>query len=73
MAGCAAAVRGTIARPKPEARGLAEAPFEAADGPQLAEQTDLADGDRRRPDGPVAQRRREGEREREVEARLVAR
>ena len=63
-------VAGTIARRESEARGLAQPTLEAGDRAQLAEQPDLADGDRVRGDRPVAHRRGEGERDRQVEPRL---
>ena len=56
--------------PEPEPGGLAQPALEADDGPQLAEQADLADGDRPGRDRPVARRRGEGEGERQVERRL---
>ena len=59
-------------RPRePEPGGLAQPPLEAADRAQLAEQPDLADRDGAVDDRPVAQRRGQGERERQVEAGLV--
>ena len=58
---------------EPEPRRLAQPALEPGDGAQLAEQADLADRHRARPDRPVAQRRGEGERERQVEAGLVDR
>ena len=58
-------------RPRePEPRGLAEPPIEPADGSQLAEQPHLADRDGPRDHRPVAEGRREGQRERQVEAGL---
>ena len=62
--------RGHDRPPEPEPSGLAQAALEPGDGPQLAEQTDLADGDGPRRDRPVARRRGEGEGERQVERRL---
>ena len=56
--------------PEPEAGRLAQATFEPDDGAQLAEQADLADGDRAARDRPVARRRGEGERQRQVEGGL---
>ena len=61
---------GTIAPPEPEPRGLAQPAFEPDDRAQLAEQADLADRDRARRDRPVARRRGERERERQVERGL---
>ena len=52
---------------------LAQAPLEARYGPQLAEQPDLADRDGPIPDRPVAERRAEGERDRQVEPRFADR
>ena len=55
---------------EPEPRGLAQAALEADDGPQLAEQPDLADRHRPRRDRPVTGRGREGQGERQVQRRL---
>src|SRR6188768_3141840 len=48
---------------EPEPRGLAQPPVEAPDRAQLAQQADLADGDRARDHRTVAERRRERKRE----------
>src|SRR3954471_6520237 len=58
-------------RREPEAPGLGEAPVGMGDRPQLAGQADLAEA--RHEPGPLAVLRRtgDGERDREVRARLV--
>ena len=62
---------GTIARREPQPGRLAQPPLEPGDRAQLAEQADLADRDGAGRDRPVAERGREGEGDRQVEAGLA--
>ena len=63
--------RGTIARLKPEPGGLAKASLEAAYRAQLTEQPDLADATVPGSNWSVPERPRQGERQGQVEGRLV--
>ena len=58
---------------EPEPGGLAQPAIQAVDRAELAEQADLPDRDGVRRDRAIAERRREGDRERQVEAGLVDR
>ena len=66
-----AAGRGTIARRKPEPSRFTKPPLEAGHRTQLPEEADLADGDGPGHERPVAERRRERQRDRQVETRLA--
>ena len=66
----AAGARGTIARSNPSRAASRSRRSSPATGAQLAEQADLADRDRPGVDRAVAERRGEGQRERQVEAGL---
>ena len=62
--------RATIARSKPRRAASRSRRSSAGDRPELAEEADLANGDGARRDRPVAERRGEGQGQRQVEARL---
>ena len=55
---------------EPQPGRLAQPPLQPGDRTELAEQPDLADRHRPRVDRPVAERRGEGERDGQIEARL---
>src|SRR5436190_211406 len=73
VSGALAAARWNDRAVEPEPGRLAEAPLQAGDRSELAEQPDLADRHGSGCDGSVAERRGERERERQVEPRLVDR